>query len=129
MAEPDKPAKVKTEGSARVLNEVKGRLEHLEAGEMPVIERVGPDGTSRRVDHTGEMVRPAVDAAPAEDPAIRAAAEAFAAEHSAGKAGSVAPKAAPKKAPAPPDSKPTAATKEPAKQGFFARILAIFRRS
>ena len=61
-----------------MLKTVAGRLSSIETGEMPVIERVNPDGTTGyAVDHTGEMVRPSsteVDAA-------REAAERFSAEH------------------------------------------------
>ena len=118
MPDQKSPKQVSTEGSKTVLSQVKGRLERMETGEMPVIQRVGPDGTSRRVDHTGEMVRP--DTAQAE--AARAAAEAFAAEH---RAGTTTPPPAP--APAPPPQQPVVAESE--RPGIWARITAWFRRS
>jgi len=116
---PDRSAdtKVTTEGSARVLNEVKGRLERIETGALPVIERIGPDGTVRRVDQTGEMIRPE----PGEMDAARRAAEAFADEHSSMAShgdGAMA------------RSAPVASADEPVapRAGFWARIAAWFRR-
>ena len=116
--------KVTTEGSARVLNEVKGRLEKMEAGDLPVIEKVAPDGTSRRVDPTGEMVRPI----PEEVAAVTQAAEAFANQHLAGEYD--APKPAAKQKPAPKKTPSSEGPQEAAQpKGFFARILGWFKRS
>lgn len=122
MPDREQSAEVATEGSAAVLNQVKGRLERMETGELPVIERVGPDGTTRRVDHTGEMVRPEA----AEIDGARAAAEAFAAEHRAGTTG---PKAAQRPDQTGPPSQPEEAMSAPARPGLWARITAWFRRS
>src|SRR5690554_6182088 len=89
-------SKVQTEGSARVLNEVKGRLERMATGEMPVIERIGPDGRTHRVDQTGEMIRPDPGAAAS----LQDRAEAFAAAHQSGAPApqAAAPAAAPEPA-------------------------------
>ncbi len=108
-------SKVQTEGSARVLNEVKGRLERMATGEMPVIERIGPDGRTHRVDQTGEMIRPD----PGATASLQDRAEAFAAAHQGDPA--TPPGAAPEAEPAPePRVEPAA--------GFWARIKAWFRR-
>ncbi len=115
--------KVTTEGSARVLNEVKGRLERIETGELPVIERIGADGTTRRVDPTGEMIRPDT----AHLAAVNEAAEQFAAQHRAADASSPAasPAAAVTSAPVGSESD---ADPVPARTGLWARIIAWFRR-
>lgn len=117
-------AEVTTEGSARVLNEVKGRLERIETGDLPVIERIGADGTSRRVDQTGEMIRPDADhfdAARLE--AVNEAAEAFATQHRAS--------AADEPPATTPSVKPTdgaSRASEPERTGLWARIMSWFRR-
>ncbi len=115
--------KVTTEGSARVLNEVKGRLERIETGELPVIERIGPDGSTRRVDPTGEMIRPDT----AHLAAVNEAAEQFAAQHQAadGPTSSVLPGAA---ATGTPDAAGVDADTVPARTGLWARIMGWFRR-
>lgn len=120
MVEPGQTPEVEVEGSARVLSEVKGRLERMETGELPVIQRVGPDGSVRQVDPTGEMVRPATT----DIDAINAAAEAFAAEHRVAGPG---PAAAPAPVPA-PEPVPVHAP-EPTPTGLWARIRAWFGRS
>ncbi len=57
MAEGEKQSEVSPESSKAVLKTVAGRLSRIEAGDLPVIERVNPDGTTGyAVDHTGEMV-------------------------------------------------------------------------
>ena len=93
MAEGEEPTKVSTESSKKVLKTVAGRLSKMEAGDLPTIERVAADGSTRAVDHTGEMIRPSaaqVEAAreanrPSSDDleAAREAAEQFSAEHRA----------------------------------------------
>ncbi|MBS1848106.1 MAG: hypothetical protein JST73_07490 [Actinobacteria bacterium] len=119
MADDTKSEKVTTEGSARVLNKVKGRLESMEVGDLPVIERVAADGTTRPVDANGGVV-----GADAERVAeLNAAAEAFAQEHQA-----TAP--APKKQlagdrPAPPKSSGGAGGADKP-MGLWARIKSWF---
>lgn len=120
MTDHDDMSKVTTEGSAHVLNEVMGRLENIEAGDLPVIERVGPDGTSTRVDPTGEMIRPAPEAL---DDLARAA-EAFATEHHA--AAAAAPPSAGIEAAAPAPTEP--GENVAANGGLWARVTAWFRR-
>lgn len=124
MSDQAKPSKVTTEGSARVLNEVMGRLERMDAGELPVIERVGPDGVTRRVDQTGQMIRPdnaQIEASRLD--AVNEAAEAFAQEHHAN------PAAAPSKAPAAPSQRSGVEESEPPRAGLWERIKAWFRRA
>lgn len=111
-----KSSKLDTEGSARVLNEVKGRLERMETGEMPVIQRVTSDGSVRQVDATGEMVRPDAERIAA----MNEAAEAFAAEHGAG-ANVETPSPTPDGA---DESRSGPDTKRP--RGLWARIKAWF---
>lgn len=124
-ARPDQGgAEVTTEGSARVLNEVKGRLERIETGELPVIEKVGADGSSRRVDPTGEMIRPepaAVDAARLA--AVNEAAEAFASEHRAAAEEPPAPAV-----PAAPVADDEGHGKTRGRTGLWAWIRALFGR-
>ena len=121
MTEGEEPTKVRTESSKKVLKTVAGRLSKMEAGELPVIERVSADGSTRVVDHTGEMVRP--DAA--ELDAAREAAERFAADH---RANPVAP--APKQQ---PPSRPIETKVDSpdvdARPGLWARIIGWFKGS
>ena len=121
MAEGEEPTKVSTESSQKVLKTVAGRLSKVEAGELPVIERVSADGSTHIVDHTGEMIRPGVD----ELDAAREAAERFAADH---RANPVAP--APKQQPPshPAESKIEVPEAE-ARPGLWARIMGWFKRS
>lgn len=119
MADREQAPKVDTEGSARVLNEVKGRLERMETGDFPVIQRVDADGNVRQVDQTGEMVRP--DQAEVQD-----AAERFAADH---RAASARPDASPDPAAAPEHASEPEPPSTPLRAGLWARIKAWFRRS
>ncbi|HET8930390.1 MAG TPA: hypothetical protein VFN21_07025 [Acidimicrobiales bacterium] len=115
---------VSTEGSARVLNEVKGRLERIETGELPVIEKIGADGSTRRVDPTGEMIRPDgahIDAARLD--AVNEAAEAFANQHHA-PAADQPPSAGPSVSAADRAPRPSGAERK----GLWARIMSWFRR-
>lgn len=125
MAEAEEPTKAKTESSKKVLKTVAGRLSNMEAGELPTIERVSADGTSRVVDHTGEMIRPSTDEVDAARDAADEAAEQFAAEH---RAHPVAP--APKQQP--PSRPPAPKVDAPAAEeriGLWARIMGWFKRS
>ncbi len=115
MAEGEQQGKLDTEGSAQVLNEVKGRLENMETGDLPVIQRIGADGTVRQVDPTGEMIRPDVDL-----DAMNRAAEAFAAEVAAETVADPAPE---------PQVAGTPAPVETPRRGLWARIKAWFGRS
>ncbi len=118
MAEGEKQSEVSPESSKAVLKTVAGRLSRIEAGDLPVIERVNPDGTTGyAVDHTGEMVRPS----DSEVDAARDAAERFSAEH----------RDAPPPGPRPPAGVPVAAppAEEPRPQGLWARIMGWFGRS
>lgn len=124
MPEKTKSTKVTTEGSARVLTEVMGRLERMDAGEAPAIERVGPDGTTRRVDATGKMIRP--DAARVA--AVNEAAEAFASEHREAAATPATAPVSARPAASTPAPEPTR-TAEPERKGLWARIKALFGRS
>ncbi len=123
MSEHGEPSKVDTEGSEQILNRVKGRLERMDTGDLPVIEHIGPDGSVRRVDHTGEMVRPD----PGQIDAAREAAEAFAREHRT--AAVDARSAGPSAPSAPPEGSRTIADTAPVqRKGLWARIAAWFRR-
>lgn len=118
MAEGEEQPVVTTESSKAVLKTVAGRLSSIEAGELPVIERVNADGTTGyAVDHTGEMVRPSAD----DVDAAREAAERFSAEH----------RDAPPPGPRPPAGGPVAPqpTEQPTGKGLWARIKAWFSPS
>lgn len=118
-------SKVATEGSARVLNEVKGRLENIDAGELPIIEKVARDGSTRRVDPTGEMIKP--DAA--QMAAVSAAAEAFSSEHLAGATPEPVSSDSPESEGKRGDGSEPTRTVAHAPLGFWARVKAWFTRS
>ena len=135
MAEGEEPTKVSTESSKKVLKTVAGRLSKMEAGDLPTIERVAADGSTRAVDHTGEMIRPSaaqVEAAreanrpsSGEVEAAREAAEQFSAEH---RAHPTPP--APKQQP--PLRLPETNVQAPMAEdrpGLWARIMGWFKRS
>lgn len=61
----EEPSKVTTESSHKVLKEVAGRLEKIDAGELPTIRYVGGDGSGESVvSPTGEVQAVPASAAP-----------------------------------------------------------------